>query len=246
MPELNLAQWGLVVLAAVSIGLGKAGFAGFGMLAVLIMALVLPARESTGVVLPMLIVADVFAVAAFRKFTVWSHVLRLLPPAFLGVVTGWLLMPHIDDGAFGPLIGWITLGLLVLMLVQKLTNRLAAGVVEHPGIAWPMGWAAGVVTMLANAAGPIMAIYLLAARLPKYKFVGTAAWYFFIVNIIKVPFSASLGLIQPSTLLLNLALIPAIAVGIFSGRWLLGKINQTVFEWLMIGFSFLGALRLIW
>jgi len=245
MLELNGIQWVSVTLAAVCIGLGKAGFSGFGMLAVLLMAMVMPAKESTGVILPMLIVADCFAVAAFRKFTVWSHVLRLLPPAIVGVVTGWWLMPRIDEGAFGPLIGWITLALLFLMIIQKAANRLAAEVVEHPGVAWPIGWLAGVVTMLANAAGPVMAIYLLAARLPKYRFVGTAAWYFFIVNLIKVPFSVSLGLIQPTTLWLNLFLIPGIVAGIFLGRWALGKINQTVFEWLMIGFSLLGALKLI-
>jgi len=216
-----------------------------GMVAILVMAQILPARASTGVILPMLIVADIFAVTAFRKFTVWSHLVRMLPPALVGIVTGFFLMPYISDQNFGPLIGWITLALLMLMVLQKLTRRLAASAVEHPGIAWPLGWLAGVTTMLANAAGPVMTIYLLAARLPKYEFVGTAAWFFFIINVVKIPFSAALGLIQPSSLLLNVFLVPAIIAGIFLGRWLLGKINQRVFEWLMITFSLLGALRLI-
>ena len=99
--------------------------------------------------------------------------------------------------------------------------------------------------MLANAAGAVMTVYLLACRLPKYEFVGTAAWFFFIVNMIKVPFSASLGLINTSSLTLNLLLVPGIVAGVAGGRFFLGKINQQVFEWLMIVFSLAGGLRLI-
>jgi uncharacterized membrane protein YfcA len=169
----------------------------------------------------------------------------MLPPAVLGIVSGWLLMPHISARVFGPLIGWMVLALVVLTIAQKLSGRLSASAAEHPSIAWPLGWTAGVTTMLANAAGAVMTVYLLACRLPKYEFVGTAAWFFFIVNVIKVPFSASLGLINGSSLWLNFLLIPGIAVGVVAGRFLLGKINQRAFEWLMIVFSLAGGLRLI-
>ncbi len=171
--------------------------------------------------------------------------LRMLPPAFAGIVCGWLLMPYIPAKGFGPLIGWLTLALIVLVLIQKFAPRLMNLAVEHPGIAWPFGWLAGTTTMIANAAGPVMTIYLLACRLPKFEFVGTAAWFFFAVNLLKVPFSTSLGLINSASLMLNLWLAPVVIAGVFAGRWLLGKINQAVFEWLMIVFSLLGALRLI-
>ena len=232
-------------MAAVCIGLSKTGFGGVGMLAVLLMAQVMPARESTGAVLPLLIVADVFAVHAFRRFAIWRHLFKLLPPAFLGIVSGWWLMPRIPDGVFGPVIGWMVLALLALTVVQKLFWRVSASAAEHPAIAWPAGWAAGVTTMLANAAGAVMTIYLLACRLPKYEFVGTAAWFFFIVNMLKVPFSVSMGLISPPSLLLDLLLVPAVVAGVASGRFFLGRINQQAFEWLMILFSFAGGLRLI-
>lgn len=243
--EFTPAQWALAVAAAVCIGLSKTGFGGVGMLAVLLMAQVMPARASTGAVLPLLIVADVFAVRTFRRFTVWRHLLKLLFPALLGIVSGWWLMPRIPDGSFRPVIGWMVLALLVLTVVHKLFWRVPAAAAEHPAIAWPTGWAAGLTTMLANAAGAVMTIYLLACRLPKYEFVGTAAWFFFIVNMLKVPFSASMGLITPSSLLLDLVLVPGILAGAVGGKFLLGLINQNVFEWLMIAFSFAGGLRLI-
>lgn len=238
-------QWAFAYAAAVCIGLSKTGFGGVGMVAVLLMAQVMPARESTGAVLPLLIVADIFAVFTYRRFTVWRHLVKMLPPAVFGILSGWLLMPHISVKVFGPLIGWMVLGLVVLTVAQKLSGRLSASAAEHPSIAWPLGWTAGAATMLANAAGAVMTVYLLACRLPKYEFVGTAAWFFFIVNVIKVPFSASLGLINASSLWLNFLLVPGIAAGVVTGRCLLGKINQQVFEWLMIVFSLAGGLRLI-
>lgn len=237
--------WVVAYAAAVCIGLSKTGFGGVGMVAVVLMAQVLPARESTGAVLPMLIVADLFAVRAFRQFAVWSHLLGLLPAAVLGILSGWLVMPFLSEQLFRPLIGWLVLLLLGLTVAQKLSGRLSASAAAHPAIAWPLGWLAGVTTMLANAAGAVMTIYLLACRLPKYEFVGTAAWFFLIVNVVKVPLSASLGLINPSSLWLNLLLLPGIVAGVAAGRNLLGRINQGAFEWLMIGFSLLGGLRLV-
>ncbi len=230
--------------AAICIGLSKTGFGGVGMVAVVLMAQILPARESTGAVLPMLIAADLFAIRAFRQYTVWGHLAGLLPAAVLGIVSGWLVMPLLSEQIFRPLIGWMVLFLLGLTVAQKLSRRLSAAAAAHPAIAWPLGWLAGVTTMLANAAGAVMTIYLLACRLPKYEFVGTAAWFFFIVNVIKVPLSASMGLITPGSLMLNLLLLPGIVAGVAAGRYLLGRINQGVFEWLMIGFSLLGGLRL--
>ena len=245
MYDLTPVDWILSVLAAIGIGMAKAGFGGLGMLAILVMARVLPPRESTGAILPMLILADVFAVQIYRRHAKGRLVMRMIPPALAGIVSGWLLMRHIPVQKFGLLIGWLTIALIILVLVQKFAPRLMAFAVEHPGIAWPFGWLAGSTTMIANAAGPVMTIYLLACRLPKFQFVGTAAWFFFAINLLKVPFSASLGLINGASLKLNLLLAPGVIAGIFAGRWLLGKINQAVFEWLMIVFSLLGAFRLI-
>ena len=225
------------------VGFAKGGFSGAGMLAVLLMAQVFPARESTGALLPMLIVADIFAVSIFHAHAKVPLVLRLLVPALLGVVCGWLLMPFIAAAIFARTMGIIVLVLLVAVLAQRLYPKVVLAV-EQRRYAWPLGWLAGVTTMLANAAGPVTTFYFLACRLPKMEFVGTAAWFFLIVNLSKVPFSASLGLISLQSLALNAVLIPLIAAGVFSGRWLLKRVNQSVFEWLMIILSAIGALRM--
>lgn len=234
----------LAVLAAVCTGLSKGGFGGAGMLAVVLMAAVFPPRESTGVLLPMLIVADVVAVQIFHRHAKFRLVLRLLPPTIAGIVAGWLIMPAICARSFGRWMGAMVLLLLGVVILQ----RWKPGLLEQAHrrrFAWPAGFLAGLTTMLANAAGAVMSIYLLACKLPKMEFVGTAAWFFFAVNLLKVPFSASLGLITGPSLLLNAALAPVVVGSVFLGRWLLGKVNQRLFEWLMLGFSAVGALRLL-
>jgi len=232
------------VLAAACVGLAKGGFGGMGMLAVLLMAVVWPARESTGVVLPMLITGDVVAVMIFHRHARMAIIVRLLPPALAGIVCGWWVMPRIDGAVFGVLIGWLALLLTLLLIVQRAMPGLVLRV-EKKRYSWPLGWAAGVATMLANAAGSVTTIYLLACRLPIMEFVGTSTWFFLAVNLAKIPFSASLGLITPDTLLLNLLVAPVVVAGVFAARWLLGKINQATFEWLMILFTVVAALRLI-
>jgi uncharacterized membrane protein YfcA len=224
--------------------MAKAGFGGLGMVAILIMARVLPARESTGAILPMLILADVFAVYTYRAHAKGSLVLRMLLPALVGIICGWLLMPHIPAKNFGPFIGWLTLarGSRARAKVRPARDEFRCRASRYR---LALRGLAGSTTMVANAAGPVMTIYLLACRLPKFEFVGTAAWFFFAINLLKVPFSASLGLINSASLKMNLWLAPAVIGGILLGRWLLGKINQAVFEWLMIVFSLLGALRLV-
>jgi uncharacterized membrane protein YfcA len=245
LPDLSPLQWLACAIAALCIGLSKGGFGGFAMISVLVMANILPARESTGAILPMLIMGDIFAVRMYHKHSDGRLVLGLLPAAVAGVVIGWLLMPHISAETFGKVIGWLIIAFLGFSVVQQWKPNLTRFATEHPLLSLPCGLFAGITTMLANAAGPVMTIYLLARRLPKMVFVGTAAWFFFAINVIKVPFSASLGLINGSSITLNLILAPAVIAGVFTARYFLGKVNQSTFEWIMIALSFAGAVKLI-
>jgi uncharacterized protein len=245
MPDLSPTQWLLAVLAAFGIGVAKSGFAGFGLLHVLIFAELFPAKDSTGVVLPMLIVGDICAVTAFHQHARWDFIRRMLPPACLGVVGGWMLMNRLDEAAYKPLIGWIILGLALLQIARTQRPNWFSQVPHAHWFAWTMGILAGITTMLANAAGPVMALYFLAVALPKLEFVGTSAWFFLALNVFKVPFSAGLGLIHQQTLLFNAVLAPAIVAGLVSGRWLVTRIPQKLFDGLLLAFVILAALRMI-
>ncbi len=245
MPDLTPTQWALAIVAAAGIGVAKSGFSGVSMLHVLIFAFLFGARDSTGVVLPLLIVGDICALLAFHQHARWDYIRRMLPPACLGVIGGWLLMHRLDEAVFKPLIGSVILGLTALQIARMRWPQRFTDMPHATWFAWTLGLLAGVTTMLANAAGPIMALYLLAVALPKYEFVGTSAWYFFIVNSFKVPFSATLGLIHRDTLLLNAALIPAVALGLLGGRWLVKRVPQRLFDGLLLVFAALASLRLI-
>jgi uncharacterized membrane protein YfcA len=245
LPDLTPAQWLLAVIGAIGLGIGKAGLAGMSLVHVLVFAFLFGARDSTGVVLPMLLIGDVGAVTLFHQDARWDYVRRMMPPACLGVIAGALLMRGLSDAAFKPTIGWIILSLTALQVGRMYRPDWFGNVPHSAWFAWTMGLLAGMTTMLANAAGPIFAIYLLAIGLPKLEFVGTSAWFFLLINAFKVPFSLALGLIHGQTLLLNLLLTPAIATGLLGGRWIIRRVPQRVFDALLLSFAAIAALRLV-
>jgi uncharacterized membrane protein YfcA len=245
LPDLTFAQWLLATAAAACLGIAKAGLPGMSLLHVVVFAFLFGARTSTGIVLPMLLVGDVCAVTAYHQHARWKYVWRMLPPACVGVIVGALLMRHISNDAFRPVIGWIILGLTGLQIVRMLRPRSFEQVPHTRWFAWTIGLIAGITTMLANAAGSVIAVYCLALGLPKLEFVGTTAWFFFIINAFKVPFSLGLGLIGRQTLLLNVLLAPVVIAGVLGGRWLVHRISQRVFDRLLLAFAAVAALRLI-
>jgi len=226
-------------------GISKAGFPGTSLVHVVVFASIFGARTSTGIILPMLIAADVVAVRIFRQHAQWLYIRRMLPATLVGVLVGFLLMGRLDERLFSPLIGTIVLLLVVMQVLRMTRPGLFAEVPHAPAFAWTMGLLAGVTTMVSNAAGPIFVLYALAVGLPKLELVGTGAWFFFIVNLSKVPLSAGLGLIGPQTLSLNLLLLPAVFTGIALGRWMTTRVPQRLFDGLLLAFAALAALRLI-
>ena len=195
--------------------------------------------------LPLLLVGDVAAVRTFHEHARWDYVRRMLPPACLGVVLAAWFMRDLDETVYRPVIGWVTLILSILQFVRMYWPHWFGNVPHARWFAWTMGILAGAATMLANAAGPVFAVYLIAVGLPKMEFVGTSAWFFFIINLFKVPFSVALGLIRGHTLMVNLILAPAVLAGVLTGRWLLVRIPQRLFEHMLLAFAVLAALRLI-
>ncbi len=240
---MNLSPWqlALAVAGALFVGVSKTGVGGLGVLASALFALLMPAKQSAGFVLPLLIFGDVVAVLSYRQHAKWPHVWRMLPWTAAGIVLGWLVMGRIDNHQAKLLIGGIV---LVLTGLQVFRRRTGADLVA-PG-AWfgpVVGVLAGFTTLVANAAGALMAVYLLAMRLPKLEFVGTAAVFFLLVNLSKVPFMAQLGLLTPASFSFNLLLAPAVFAGTLGGRWLLPRLNQRSFETVTLA---LGALAGLW
>ncbi|MGC8976488.1 MAG: sulfite exporter TauE/SafE family protein [Candidatus Ratteibacteria bacterium] len=232
----------LLELNAFLIGVSKTGIPGVGILAISLTAIALPTKVSTGLILPMLIIGDIFAVIYYRKKAIWKYVIRLLPFAATGVIIGYFLMGKVNDKQLSKFIGFIILTILFLNLYW---NKKEIKVPERFYFAVIMGIFAGITTMMANAAGPILIIYLLAMKLPKTEFVGTGAWYFFILNWFKVPFSVNLGLINLYSLKLNFLLSPGVCIGAICGIFFLKKIPQKLFNQIVQILTFLSALKLI-
>jgi len=235
-----------VVVAAVLVGMGKTTSTGFGVLVVPLMASLFPPKESTGVLLPMLIFADIWAVAYHRRNTEWRIIARLIPWVIPGIAAGALVLWRLPAAGMGPFLAALVLGLIVLHLIQQHSGHWIA---EHVPQTWwfsaGTGLLVGFVTMAGNLAGPIMGIYLLSMGLQKHKFMGTGAWYFLIVNVLKVPFSAALGYINGPSLLFNLKTTPLIAVGAVLGILFFRKIPQRWFDRVILILAALAAMRLL-
>lgn len=245
--EFGVLAWVLLAIAAILVGLSKAALPGGTTVAVALFATVLPARQSTATLLPLLIVGDLFALWAYRSHARWSTLLRMLPAVIAGLLLGVLFLAVADDGAVRRVIAVILLLVVAVTLWRRWATRRAH---EPPAggrvAAAVYGSLGGFTTMVANAAGPVMSMYFLAARFPVKAFLGTAAWFFAIVNVVKLPFVAGLGLLTFDSLWVDLLLIPAVLAGAFVGRAVAERLPQRLFEHLVIGVTVLGALYLLW
>jgi uncharacterized protein len=242
MIELNLYGWAVVALCSVMVGISKTGLPGMGILFVPLMAMVIPARQSTGMVLGILILADIFAVLYYRRICVWRHIIRLIPATLVGIIAGFFVMRIISDAQLKPIIGVIV---VVMLAVNWWRNRKGEHIPTQWWFAEVMGFFAGFTTMLANAAGPVMIVYLLAMRLPKIEFVGTSAGFFFIINWIKVPFSMGLGLVSLSSVKLGFIMLPCVIVGLVLGIVALKKMPQKVFEIVIQVLALIAGVKLL-
>jgi uncharacterized membrane protein YfcA len=210
-----------------------------------LMPIAIPARQSVGLLLGILILGDLFAIVYHRRNARWGHVLRLLPAAFAGIVAGYFGLKGVNDQQLKPIIGGIVLMMLGVNYWWTRAKGQDTPVPTQWWFAVGLGFLAGVTTMMANAAGPIMIIYLLAMRLPKVEFVGTGAWFFFVVNWLKVPFSANLELMTAESMKLDLIMLPFIAVGAAAGILVLKRIPQKAFTAVVQILAAAAAIRLL-
>ena len=245
MPELTLIQLGLGLLAALGIGIAKAGFGGVMMVVIVIMAELFGALPSVGIVLPLLIVADLTAYGMFRAYSSWRAAFKLLVPALPGVALGYLLLRQLDESSARILIGWLIVALLGVKIILWKWESVLFGLHNSAAFTWLCGICAGISTTVANAAGPVMTAYLLVRKQEKMEFLGMAARFFLLINLIKVPLNVQLGLINAKSLMIDLALVPAIFLGVWLGRMWIKRIPQRAFEILLLIFAVIAALKLL-
>ena len=244
-PNLPFWSWIGLFSSAFFIGMAKGGIKGTGLFVIPIMAILFGGKVSSGIVLPMLLLADFFAVRHYKGNTEWKTLWKLLPMALMGIWMGHYLGMLVSDKIFKLWMAGIVLGSLVLMLLQS-KGYVKEEMVQHPGFASVIGLLGGFSSMVGNAAGPIMSVYLLGLKLPKLMFIGTSAWFYLTVNIMKLPFHIfSWKTINLDTLMLNVYGIPFLVIGFISGAWVIHHIDEKVFRKLVIWMTLLAALRLL-
>lgn len=242
--NLSPYQWVIFVFCGILIGMSKTGLAGLGLMVVPLLANIFGGKVSVGILLPILIMADFFAVFYFNRHADWRHVWRLLPWAFIGIFIGAFFGQHINDDQFKAALSIIIILGIGLMIYQDLRK----GNVIIPDKWWftaILGLLGGFTTMVGNAAGPVMALYLLSMRLPKNNFIGTAAWFFLIVNLSKVPLHVFYWeTINPESFLLDLTVIPGIIIGAYSGKRIVGLFPEKLYRNFVLISTFVAALFL--
>lgn len=243
VPYLSLA-FTIALGAALLLGIAKSGIKGLAVLIVTGLALVYGAKESTGILMPLLICGDILAVIYYKRHVKWIYLIKLLPWMVLGVLVGVVLGKDLPEDLFKSGMAVIILISVVMMYYwERMKDRK---VPTHWSFSALMGMMAGFTTMVGNLAGAFSNIYFLAIKLPKNEFIGTAAWLFFIINLFKVPFHIwSWGTINRASFQISLSLIPAVIAGFCLGVFLVKKINNDKYRQLILLLTGLGGLAIL-
>lgn len=242
--ELSLLEWLTIFFAVFILGMGKAGIKGFGVIIVIALAFVFGERSSTGVLLPMLVFADIMAVIYYRRYVRWEYVFKLLPWMIFGVLVGVWIGNDISEIVFKKMMAIIILIVVVAMIFLEFKKN--SNIPKNKFFVAIMGFSAGFATMIGNLAGPISNIYFLAIRFPKNEFIGTAAWLFFIVNVFKIPFHIFVWkTVTVETLVLNSVLIPAIIIGFIIGIIIVKKFSNNNYRKFILFITAVGGIIML-
>ena len=234
-PDLTPAFLVLFLVVAILLGMAKAGLSGLGLAIIPIMALIFGAKESTGVILPMLIAADIMAVTYWHRHAVWKHILKILPWVAAGIGIALFVGNSINDNQFRIVMLSVVWIMLILMVVNDLWKKESEVIPHNKIFGSGMGLAGGFATMIGNSAGPVFTLYFLAMRLPKKEFIGTSAWLYFIMNTGKLPLQAIVWKnISLVSLFPGLISIPFIALGIFLGIKIVNLFSESVYRYFVI------------
>ncbi|MCW3119765.1 MAG: hypothetical protein JWM28_3847 [Chitinophagaceae bacterium] len=237
----TLTNWVLIVLSAFIIGLSKAGLKGIDMLNVTLMAIVFGGKASTGVVLPLLCVADIMAVIYYHRHAQWPHFWKLIPWMAGGILLGVYVGKDLNEIYFRRIMAVIIILTVIIMVTMEIRKTVI--IPSNKLFVANMGLISGFTTMLGNLAGAFSNIYFLAMRMSKNDFIGTAAWVFLVINLFKLPFQVFFWKnITLSTLKTDIWLLPALASGFWLGLKIVSKIKDDSYRKVVIVLTFIGAL----
>ena len=244
MNEVSVLDWFLAFTAIFLLGISKSGLKGLSIFNVTLLALAFGARESTGILMPLLLVGDVFAVLYYNRHTQWKYILRFLPWMIIGILIGVFLGKDLPETQFK--IGMVIVIFVSLGVLFYWDRRKSKKVPTHWTFAGGVGILAGICTMIGNLAGAFSNIFFLAMRLPKNEFVGTAAWLFLITNFFKLPFHIWVWkTISFETIVINLKLLPAILVGLAIGVRIVRRINEKQYRRFILVVTAIGAVAIL-
>ena len=239
------SDWSILFLSAVLIGMSKTGIQGISLLAVPLMALTFGAKPSTGLILPVLCFADLIAVLYYRRKAEWKYILKLLPAALLGFAVALWVDKLIPPTEFKHLLGVCLLVVLIVMFWSDWKGKENT-LSNHWWFGALFGLMGGFTTMIGNAAGPVMAIYLLSTRMPKLNFIGTNAWFFLVINYLKIPVQVfAWGNITKTSLMLDICTIPFVIIGGILGIALIKKLPEKGFRYFTTAVTCLSVLILL-
>ena len=242
--QLSYTEFALVLMVALCIGMSKTGVHGAGMLAVPLLVNVFGGQLSSGIMLPMLVMADVFGVWYYHRHASWKHLRILFPWAALGVVLGTIIGKYIDDNIFRVIMAIIIFVSLVVMLWLEKGHK--DDIPHQKTFAATSGVLGGFTSMVGNLAGTVMAVYLLSMRLPKNAFIGTTAWFFLVVNWFKVPFHIfSWHTINLNTVLFDLVTLPVIILGALLGIFVVKRLSENTYRWFIIVMTIVAAVFML-
>lgn len=245
LSDFTTIQWIFLAICAMFVGMSKVGVPGVSMIVVPTLAFIFGGKPSTGILLPMLMMADVFGVSYYHRHAEWKFLLKLLPWAFVGIGIALWVGEVVNDEWFKNIIAILVFVCIALMLWKDKSK----GKNLFPDTWWfaaLMGVLGGFATMIGNVAGPIFAVYLLAMHLPKNNFIGTGAWFFIIINFSKFPLHIFIWkTIHWETLKLDFILLPAIALGALVGIWAVKKIPEHTYRTFVIIITALSAFLLL-
>jgi hypothetical protein len=243
--NLNALEWIIIMFCGMLIGMSKVGVPGVSMIVVPALAFIFGAKQSTGVLLPILMMADIFGVAYYRRHANWTHLIKVLPWAVVGLFIALWVGELVNDVQFKNLIAilvFLSIGLMIWQDKRKGTNFFP----DKWWFAASMGILGGFATMIGNVAGPVFAIYLLAMHLPKNSFIGTGAWFFMIINFSKFPLQLFVwDNINLSTLAIDLVTLPAIALGAILGFKMVKIIPERTYRGFVIVITVISAFLLL-